>query len=119
MKTDTSKSTMLVVSTGFLALFLLFSWRWALYVALIVGLIGILSSFLSRKFEWVWMKFANLLGFIIPNLLLSIVFYLFLFPISLLSKLFNKDPLMLSDNFKTYFLDITQQADKKSFEKIW
>lgn len=119
MKTDTSKATMLVISTGFLVLYLLFTWNWAVYVSLLVGVVGIISPFLSKKVEWIWMKFAYLLGLIVPNLLLSIVFFLFLFPISLMAKLFNKDPLMLSRNFNTYFIKINKETDKKSFEKIW
>jgi len=119
MKTDTSKSTILIISMGFLALYLLFSWQWAVIVSLIVGVVGIISSFLSKKIEWGWMKLAQFMGYIIPNILLSIVFFLFLFPISLFSKLFSKDPLMLSKKYKTYFIDINKEIDKKSFEKIW
>ena len=119
MKTDTSKSTILIISMGFLILYLLFLWQWAVYVSLIVGVVGIISSYLSKKIEWGWMKLAKIMGYIIPNILLSIVFFLFLFPISLLSKLFSKDPLMLSEKYKTYFIDINKEMDKKSFEKIW
>lgn len=119
MKQDTSKATILIISMGFLAIYLMFSWHWAVIVSLIVGCIGILSSFLSKKIEWGWMKIAQFMGYIFPNILLSIVFFLFLFPISLLSKLFSKDPLMLSNEYKTYFIDINKEIDKKSFEKIW
>ena len=119
MKTDTSKSTILIISTGFLILYLVFSWQWAVIVSLIVGVVGIISSFLSKKIEWWWMKLSQFMGYIIPNILLSIVFFLFLFPISLFSKLFSKDPLMLSKKYKTYFIDINKEIDKKSFEKIW
>jgi hypothetical protein len=92
MKKDTSKSTILVISMGFLALFLLFHWQWAVVVSLIAGVVGIASSFLSRKIEWGWMKLGHIMGFIVSNMLLSLVFYLVLFPISLLNKLFSKDP---------------------------
>ena len=119
MKTDTSKSTILIISMGFLTLYLVFFWHWAVIVSLIVGVIGIISSFLSEKIEWVWMKLAQFMGYIIPNILLSIVFFLFLFPISFISKLFSKDPLMLSKKYKTYFIDINKEMDKKNFEKIW
>lgn len=119
MKTDTSKSTILVISMGFLILYLLFSWQWAVIVSVIVGVVGILSSFFSKKIEWGWMKLAKLMGYIIPNILLSIVFFLFLFPISLLSKLFSNDPLMLSKKYETHFIDINKETDKISFEKIW
>jgi hypothetical protein len=119
MKSDTSKSTILVISMGFLVLHLVFSWQWAGIVALIVGAVGIASTFLSTKIEWGWMKLSKFMGYIMSNILLSIVFFLILFPISLLSKLFIKDPLMLSKKYSTYFIDINKEMDKKSFEKIW
>ncbi len=119
MKTDTSKSTILIISMGFLILYLVFFWQWAVIVSVTVGIVGITSSYLSKKIEWGWMKLAKYMGYIIPNILLSILFFLFLFPISLLSKLFSKDPLMLSEKYKTYFVDINKEMDKKSFEKIW
>jgi hypothetical protein len=119
MKTDTSKSTILVISMGFLIVYLVFNWHLAVMVSLVVGGIGIISSYLSKKIEWVWMKLAQLLGYIIPNILLTILFFLFLYPISLLSKLFSKDPLMLSNEYKTYFIDINKEIDKKNFEKTW
>ena len=119
MKSDTSKSTILVISMGFLILYLVFAWQWAVLVSLTVGVVGALSGYLSQKIEWVWMKIAQLLGYIIPNILLTLMFFLFLYPIALLSKLFSKDPLMLSDQYKTYFIDINKEIDKKSFEKTW
>lgn len=119
MKKGTSKSTMLVISIGFLILYLLFSWQWAVIVSLVVGLMGIVSSALSRKIEWAWMKFAKILSYIIPSVLLAIIFYLILFPLSLISKLFTKDPLMLSSKYNTYFVNIEKSYDKRSLEKIW
>jgi hypothetical protein len=116
---DTTKSTILVISMGFLTLHLAFSWQWAAVVSLIVGLIGLVSSYLSNKIEWAWMKFAQLLGYIVPNILLSILFFLFLTPISILFRLFNKDVLMLSNEYDSYFIDINKEIDKKDFEKVW
>ncbi len=119
MKNDTSKSTILVITIGFLILYLLFSWQWALIVSLIVGLLGIVSNTLSRKIEWIWMKIAKILSYIIPSILLAIIFYFILFPLSLISKLFTKDPLMLSERHNSYFIDIEKSLDKKSMEQIW
>lgn len=119
MKNETSKSTMLVISMGFLILYLLFAWQWAVIVSLVVGLTGIVSSALSKKIECAWMRLARILSYIIPSVLLSIVFYLILFPLSLLSKLFTKDPLMLSDKYSTYFVNIDKTFDIHSMEKLW
>ncbi len=119
MEKDTSKSTILIISMGFLIIHLLFLWHWAAIVALIVGVIGIASSRLSRIIECAWMKLSRFLSYVIPNILLSIIFFLFLFPLSLLSKLFTKDPLMLSNKYDSYFIDINKEIDEKCFEKMW
>lgn len=119
MKKDTSKSTILIISMGFLVVHLVFLWYWPAIVALIVGVAGVVSSRLSRKIEWLWIKLSKLLSYIIPNILLSIVFFLFLFPLSLLSKLFTKDPLMLSNKYDSYFVDVNKEMNKESFEKMW
>ena len=120
MKPDTSKSTILVICMGFLVIFLVFGWKWAGLVSLGVGVIGIASDYLSQKIEWAWMKLSKLLGYIVPNILLSGIFFLFLFPIAVISRLFGKkDPLMISGKYNTYFIEVNSHMDKKSFEKTW
>jgi hypothetical protein len=119
MKTDTSKSSILIISMGFLIIYLLLSLQWAIYVSVTVGVIGVISKKLSGIIELVWMKLSKLLGYIIPNIILFIIFYFFLFPLSILSKLSNKDPLMLSRKYHSYFIDINSEIEKKSFEKTW
>ena len=120
VKTDTSKSTILVICMGFLVIFLLFKGKWALYTSLGVGAISLASSYISQKIEWGWMKLSELLGYVVPNILLSVVFFLFLYPISLISRLSRKDSLMLSKKYNSYFIDMNnKEMDKKSFEKTW
>ena len=65
------------------------------------------------------MKLGKVLSYIVPNILLSIVFYVVLFPIALLSRLSRKDPLMLSKDHDTYFIDLEKETDRRDFEKIW
>ena len=119
MKSDSSRSTVLVIVVGFLALHLIFSWNWAVIVSLVVGVLGIISVSTSRKIEWLWFKIAGILQYIIPNILLTLIYFLILFPLSILSKLFHKDLLMLSDKHNSYFVDVNKKVDKESFEKTW
>jgi uncharacterized membrane protein len=104
---------------GFLLIGMALHQKWALYTSLGVGVVSIASPYLSQKIEWGWNKLSFLLGYIVPNILLSVVFFLFLLPISLFSKLFSKDKLMLSNKYNTYFLDVNKEMDKQSFEKTW
>jgi hypothetical protein len=119
MKVDTSKSTVLVISMGFLLIYLIFSWYWSVILSFAVGALGISSNHVSNKIEWIWMRMAHLLSYIIPNILLGMIFYLLLFPISLLYRLFNKDPLMLASIHKSYFIDVKKTVEKGNFEKTW
>ena len=119
MKVDTSKSTVLVISMGFLLIYFIFSWYWSVILSFAIGALGISSNYVSKKIEWIWMRMAHFLSYIIPNILLGIIFYFILFPISLLYRLFSKDPLMLSGIHKSYFIDVAKTVEKSNFEKTW
>ena len=119
IKSDPVK-TSLTISIGFLIIFLLTNQKWATSVALTFGLIGIFSVYLSKIVHFLWMKLAYLLSLIVPNILLGAVFYLLLFPISILAKLFSKnDPLMLTNNMKSTYIETNKSFDKSSFENPW
>lgn len=119
-KRNDPAQTILAIAMGFLAVFLIFSWKWAAWVSLAAGLTGLLSPFLSQKIEYVWTKLGFVLGMIVPNVLLSIVFYLFLFPLAALSKLFgNKDPLVLKNRPGSMYADVNKSFNQDSFEKPW
>ncbi|MDB5120080.1 MAG: rane protein [Sphingobacteriales bacterium] len=119
MKKDTSKSTILIISLGFVIIFLVFNQKWAIYTALIIGLIGAFSDWAADKIEWLWFKLSLILSKIIPTILLAIVFYIFLFPFSLISKFFTNDPLLLRNNYNSTFTDVMKNDVRKSMEKTW
>ena len=110
---------MLTISMGFLVLYLIKDWRWAVFVSLASGVIGIVSPFLSGKIERVWAGLGRVIGYIVPNILLGAVFYLVLLPVSLLSRLFRKDPLMLSKEYESYFVDVEKETGREDLEKPW
>jgi hypothetical protein len=112
--------TILTISVGLIVAYLITKKQWVLSVSFVVGLIGIFSDFLSQKIDFIWMKISWLLSLIVPNIVLSLIFYLLLFPISLLAKLFGeKDTLRLKNNSKTNFIDFKGSFDKSSFERTW
>ena len=118
-KTNPAK-TVLIIVIGFIVVYLITKWHWAIYVSLVVGLAGALSDYLSEKIDFVWMKLAWVLNLIVPNILLGIIFYIFLVPISLLSKLFSKsDPMNLKNKKGSIFKEVNKTFDKASFEKTW
>lgn len=118
-KTDSTK-TILVITFGFMFLYLIWQWEWALYIALAVSLMGIISPWLSKKIAFLWDKLSWVLSLIIPNILLSIVFYFILFPISLVSKLMGaKSQIVLKNKSNSFFIESNKEFNKSSFEKPW
>lgn len=111
---------MLTISTGFLVVYLIFKPEWALITALICGLIGMFSAKLSTLLEYLWMKLAFVLSLIVPNILLGLIFFLFLFPIALLSKLLRKsDVLKLRNTGSSMYSERGKSYDKAHFENMW
>ena len=76
--------TILVIITGLLLFYFFNKNEFLLLSILIICLIGVLSKYLSEKIEFLWFKLAYILSLIIPNIILSLIFYFFLFPIGLL-----------------------------------
>ena len=119
MNNEKRFETILTISIGFLILFLIFKHNTFLHISLVVGIIGLLSSYLSKIIVTVWFTLAEVLGMIVPKIVLGLVFYLFLFPISLLAKIGKRDILMLSKKYQSYFVDRIKKAEKSDFEKTW
>ena len=91
-----------------------------LYLTLILSGLGVLSSKISLIIEKIWFKISFILSQFIPNILLSVIFFLILTPIALLSKLFNSYSNFNSkNNQKTTFITQNKSFDKNSFERAW
>lgn len=118
IKSNPSK-TILVIISGLLLIFLFTNYNLLLYLGFLLSLIGWSSTYLSKKIEKIWFKLAEILGYIIPNLILGFIFYFFLFPISLLSKIKSKDFLRLKNNSDTVYREVNKSFDKESFKNTW
>lgn len=118
MEKDKTKTTVLTISMGFLLIYFFTEIRIFLYISLIVGILG-LSDYVSRIIDKLWMGLTKLLSYIVPNILLTFVFYLVLFPFALINKVVNKDTLFLSPDHETYWVEDENEPDPKSFEKPW
>jgi hypothetical protein len=119
LKSDPVK-TMLTITTGFLVFFVVFKHDWLFKVALIAGLIGVFSTFLSEKVEWLWMQLTKILGYIMPNVLLTIVFYVFLFPFAVLARIFGgPDALKLKNKTASVYRESNKKYTPASFDHPW
>jgi len=68
-----------------------------------------------------WLRFSECLGQFTTRLLLSVVYFVFLLPLALLYRLFNKELSMhfYNGNRKSLFVDADKTYTVHSFENLW
>ena len=113
-------TTILSIVFGFIVLNFLIPSVYINYaLAVLVGL-SLFSLKFSIFIEYLWGKLAFVLSQIIPNILLLIIFYFFLTPIALISKLFKAKTDFISVNDRdSFFIDVNKSFSKKSYERGW
>jgi len=110
----------LVIVTGLLIFYLITDWFPLLIVAIIIGFIGLFLKKPASWLTWLWYKLADILGKIVSKVILSIVFFVFLFPLSLLSRLFRKENLGVNKrNRNSMWIYREYTYSKKDLQKPW
>ena len=86
-------------------------------ISIIFLILGLLNSKLLSPLNSFWIKFGELLGKIIAPMVMAIIYFLILTPISLIVRLFGKDLLGLkfSKQLKTYWMK--RKKDLGSMDK--
>jgi hypothetical protein len=79
---------------------------WSLIVAIIFLALGLLNSKILTPLNKIWFKFGLLLGSIISPIIMSIIFFFVVTPISFVMKILGKDMLNLKrNNNNTYWVE--------------
>lgn len=90
-----------------------------LYLGIGIPVISLLSSFVAEKIVWGWYKLAQGLGYVNSRIILSLIFFVFLTPLALLSRLKKGDSLHLKKSDGSYFITRNHPYSKKDLEKMW
>ena len=86
---------------------------WSLIISIIFLILGLLNSKILTPLNKIWFKFGVLLGNIISPIVMGIVFFIVVTPISLLMKALGKDVLNLKKNTnKSYWIKKTGPKSK-------
>jgi|688.fasta_scaffold897015_2 hypothetical protein len=119
-KNKNSTNTILTIVVGFIFIYFLTQIKIALYIAFLIGVISLMSLKLSELIVFIWFKLSYILALIIPNIILTIVFYFFLTPLAFISRIFEKkSPLNLNNTLKSLFEAKNKNFAKESFKNPW
>ena len=114
------EKTLLVLVLALIVAYLYSNEIYCLYIAMSVSAIGIFFNFLANKIDLFWFKLSSILGLVTSSIILGSIYYIVLFPISIVSKIFLKNDLLRKKNIsKSNFVVINKIFSKESFEKTW
>ena len=85
----------------------------------ILGVIGLFIPVLAEKIHWAWMKLAEGMGYVMSKVILTIVFVVFLVPISAISRMFRKKSVAVKQDGASYFKERNFTYNKESLEHVW
>ena len=89
---------------------------WAFIISIILFSISFLKPSLLKPFHSVWIRFGELLGSIIAPIVMLLVYFLILTPISLVVRVFGKDLLNLKFSNKNSYW-IKREKNSETMDK--
>ena len=117
--TPNPTQTILTIVIGLILFYLITDIQFLIHLSFILGAIGLFSTYLSKVVDYLWIKLAWVLSLIVPNILLSIIFYLILFPIALISKIFHKDTLKIKKQKASIYKEINKTFVLEDLKNPW
>ena len=112
--------SLLIIVLGFSAIGFLFKLEELILLAMVIGIISIIIPQLGSLIIKGCNYFALGLGWINSRIILSLVFYLFLTPIALISRIFTKDKFKLKHpGNKSLWVTRNHLFTSKDLENPW
>ncbi|MBF0464041.1 MAG: hypothetical protein HQK88_11245 [Nitrospirae bacterium] len=108
-----------VLALASLVAFIVFKKPAFLLLAVFFIAINVLELKLGAKIAELWLKLAHLIGTFNSKILLSLIFFLFLYPLSILYRALNKGSVNMFKNKESHFDPVNKPFDKDSFKKQW
>ena len=120
MNREKHLETILVLVLALGILFWVHHSGYYLIAAGILCIIGVFIPYLAQKIHWAWMKLAHFMGLIMGKVMLTIVYVVFLLPLSFFSKLFKtKTGVVLKKTTDSYYTKRDFTYTKDSIENVW
>lgn len=111
---------LLVLTIGLLLVSFVFESIWPSSVAIVIAVVGVAIPVAGDAIIKAWLKFGQFMGHINSRILLTLVFYVYLVPMSFVYRLKHPKALDIRPNNKTsLFHERNHKFTKQDLEKTW
>jgi hypothetical protein len=87
--------------------------------AVVLAFIGAFIPALAEKIHRLWMKLGEGLGFVTSKIILTIIFFVVLVPVSWLAGIFRKPVLKMKREGDTFYKSRNFTYTQKSMQDVW
>lgn len=119
MEKEKSLETSLVLTSGFILVYIITKTELFVYLAFGLGFIGIFLKPVAKVITIGWFKLADILNYFVSKLILGTLYFVVLVPISILSRVFNKNGLKLKKSSKSMWYKRDYKYAANDLENIW
>ena len=119
MEKSKTLETSLVLTTGFLVIYVITKAELFLYISLTFAITGIFIKPVAKIIAVAWFKLAEILNYFFSKLIMGTLFFVLLFPVSLLYRIANNDKLNLKKKAKSNWNSRMHIYSSTDFENIW
>ncbi len=118
-KEEGEYKSVLVIVTGFLVLYVVTPVGLFLYISLGVGVACLCSGSLRNVILYGWETLAMVLGWINSQILLTILFFVFLLPVAAMRRLFQRNRLELKRKEGSMYYDREHLYTREDLEQTF
>lgn len=115
-KSNTYQSVLAIV-LSLLFFYWLYQFKILLIIAIVIILLSLLHSKIAELVSKIWYVLANVLGLIMPKILLAIVYFLILTPMAFFRKIFKSKK--SKNSIYSNFIERNKTFVPQDFEQTW
>lgn len=119
MNREKSLETIIVLALASLVAALWLDMRWLIYLSIGFLTISLISKKLTFLIGTVWFTFSEYFGIVMNYVIMFIIFYLFLCPISFFQRLFGGNQILKKSKNNSHFIQRNHLYSDKDIKYPW
>ncbi len=119
MNREKGLETVIILALASLIIYLKFDAIWAIYLALGLLVISFISKKITITIAEAWFYFAHYLGLVMNQIIMFIIFYVVLTPLSFFQRLMGSNQILKKNKSNSYFRKRNHLFTRKDIERPW
>jgi hypothetical protein len=119
MSKEKNLEAILVICLALIVFYLILDIRILLLISVILGLASLFIPFVAKWVAKAWYGLSHVMGFVMSKVILSIIFFIFLYPMALIARAGGKLSVRLKKAPDSYWTLRNHSYKKEDLENMW